>query len=191
MIVQGLPRWYRGKESACRCRFDPWVWKIPWHRKWQPTSIFLPGKFHGQRSLANYSPWGCKESVTTDWVCIHAVIAQHSLGTTARCEIYPSTAVGAFGSSPHPTISGLPFLCQTLHPCKVSFCKIRAGVSRISEFQLAVSYASLMCNRFSGIDSTFVTMASSGQRTTLSPPSEHPVQIYQLTSVPCAEALHL
>ena len=78
-----------------------------------------------------------------------------------------------------------------LHPCKVSFCKIRAGVSRISEFQLAVSYASLMCNRFSGIDSTFVTMASSGQRTTLSPPSEHPVQIYQLTSVPCAEALHL
>ena len=44
--------------------FDPWVGKIPWRRKWQPTSIFLPGKSHGQRSLADYSPWGCKESDT-------------------------------------------------------------------------------------------------------------------------------
>ena len=34
--------------------FDPWVRKIPWTRKWQPTSVFLPGKFHGQRSLAGY-----------------------------------------------------------------------------------------------------------------------------------------
>jgi len=41
---------------------DPWVGKIPWRRKWQPTPIFLPGKSHGQRSLAGYSPWGCKES---------------------------------------------------------------------------------------------------------------------------------
>ena len=40
----------------------PWVKKIPWRRGWQPTPIFLPGEFHGQRSLADYSPWGCKES---------------------------------------------------------------------------------------------------------------------------------
>jgi len=43
----GLPRWHKGKESACqcrRCRFDPWVRKIPWSRKWQLTPIFLPGK---------------------------------------------------------------------------------------------------------------------------------------------------
>ena len=33
--------------------------KIPWGRKWQPTPVFLPGKFHEQRSLASYSPWGC------------------------------------------------------------------------------------------------------------------------------------
>jgi len=38
--------------------FDPWVGKIPWSRKWQPTPIFLPGKSHRQRSLAGYSPWG-------------------------------------------------------------------------------------------------------------------------------------
>ena len=56
-----IPRWYRGKESACQCwghRFDLWVGKIPWSRKWQPTLEFLPGKSHRQRSLAGYSPWG-------------------------------------------------------------------------------------------------------------------------------------
>ena len=39
---------------------DLWVSKIPWRRKWQPTPVFLFGKAHGQRSLAGYSPWGCK-----------------------------------------------------------------------------------------------------------------------------------
>ena len=41
-----------------RCRFDPWVGKTPWRRKWQPTPVFLPGRSHGHRSLARYSPWG-------------------------------------------------------------------------------------------------------------------------------------
>ena len=39
---------------------DPWVRKIPWSRKWQPAAVFLPGKFHGQRSLVGYSPWVAK-----------------------------------------------------------------------------------------------------------------------------------
>ena len=55
----GLPRWLSGIESACHCRrrgFDLWVWKNPWRRKWPPTSVFLPGKSHGQWSLASYSP---------------------------------------------------------------------------------------------------------------------------------------
>ena len=47
-------------------RFDPWVRKIPWRRKWQPTPVLLPGKFHGWRSLEGYSPWGRKELDTTD-----------------------------------------------------------------------------------------------------------------------------
>ena len=42
------------------------VGKIPWRRKWQPTPVFLPGEFHGQRSLAGYSPWGRKESDMTE-----------------------------------------------------------------------------------------------------------------------------
>ena len=47
--------------------FDPWVGKIPWRRKWQSTPVLLPGKSHGQRSLpSSYSPWGCKESDTTE-----------------------------------------------------------------------------------------------------------------------------
>ena len=40
--------------------FDPWIGKVPWRRKWQPTPVFLPGKSHGQRSLAGYSPWGLR-----------------------------------------------------------------------------------------------------------------------------------
>ena len=40
--------------------------KIPWRRKWQPTPALLPGESHGRRSLVGYSPWGCKESDTTE-----------------------------------------------------------------------------------------------------------------------------
>ena len=52
-----------------QCRrpgLDPWVRKIPWRRKWQPTPVLLPGKSHGQRSLVDYSAWGLKESDTTE-----------------------------------------------------------------------------------------------------------------------------
>ena len=40
--------------------------RSPWRREWQPTPVFLPGEFHGQRSLASYSPWGHRESDTTE-----------------------------------------------------------------------------------------------------------------------------
>ena len=65
---QGLSGWFSGKEPACQCRgcgFDPWVRKIPWRRKWQPTPVFLPGKSHGQRGLAGYSSWGREDLDTT------------------------------------------------------------------------------------------------------------------------------
>ena len=58
-MVKNLPQ-------CGRPRFNPWVWNIPWKREWQPTLIFLPGDFHGQRSLAGYGPWGQKESDTTE-----------------------------------------------------------------------------------------------------------------------------
>ena len=47
-------------------QFDPWVGKVPWRRQWKPTPTFLPGESHGQRSLVGYSPWGRKESDTTE-----------------------------------------------------------------------------------------------------------------------------
>ena len=43
-----------------------WIGKIPWRKEWQPTPIVLPGEFHGQRSLAGYSPWGRKELDMTE-----------------------------------------------------------------------------------------------------------------------------
>ena len=61
--------WWRRRERVClQCRgprFNPWVRKIPWRREWQLTSVFLPGEFHGQKSLLGYSP-GVTKSHTTE-----------------------------------------------------------------------------------------------------------------------------
>ena len=59
-MVKDLPT------DAADARFNPWVGKMPWNRKWQPTPVFLPETFHGQRSLVSYSPWGPKESDMTE-----------------------------------------------------------------------------------------------------------------------------
>ena len=59
----GFPDSSVGKESTCsdRLGFDSWVGKIPWRRERLPTPVFWPGEFHGL-----YSPWGHKESDTTE-----------------------------------------------------------------------------------------------------------------------------
>ena len=71
--IVGLPRWLRWlkkkKKIHLQCGkpgFNPWVRKVPWRRKWQPTPVFLPGEFHEQRSLAVYSSWDYKESDMTE-----------------------------------------------------------------------------------------------------------------------------
>ena len=72
------------KESACqyrshqRCGFDPWIRKLPWRRAWQPTPVFLPGESHGQRSLADYSPWGHKGSDKTEQLSMCACACAHT-----------------------------------------------------------------------------------------------------------------
>ena len=58
-MVKNLP-------TVPELRFNPWVRKMPWRREWLPTPIFLPGEFHGQRSLVGYSLWGCREMDTTE-----------------------------------------------------------------------------------------------------------------------------
>ena len=75
-VVKPLVAWKLGfldgsdsKKNCLQCRrpgFDPWVLKIPWRRDGLPTSVSLPGEFHGQRSLVGYCPWGHKESDTTE-----------------------------------------------------------------------------------------------------------------------------
>ena len=61
--------------GRCReCKFDPWVGKIPWKRKWQPILVLLPGEFLGQRSLAGYSPWGCKELDMTEQLTLNNMV---------------------------------------------------------------------------------------------------------------------
>ena len=64
------------KESACneRDRFNPWVRKISWRRECLPTSLFLPGELHGQRSLSGCSPWGLKESDMTERLTLYFTI---------------------------------------------------------------------------------------------------------------------
>ena len=60
-------------KSACHCRrsgFVSWFGKIPWRRERLLTLVFLPGKSHGQRSLAGYSPWSCKELDMTEQLTI-------------------------------------------------------------------------------------------------------------------------
>ena len=73
-LSRGFPGGSDG-ESICPQlripRFDPWVGKIPWRRKWQPTPVLLPWKSHGQRSLVGYSPWGHKESDMTERLHFH------------------------------------------------------------------------------------------------------------------------
>ena len=61
-MVKNLP----ANARDMKCRFDPWVRKIPWRRTQQPTSVFLPEESQGQRSLVGYSPQGHKESDTTE-----------------------------------------------------------------------------------------------------------------------------
>ena len=69
MSSRGFPGGSALKESACNagdvgltpaCGIFPLQGKIPWRGKLQPIPIFLSKEFHGQRSLAGYSPWGCK-----------------------------------------------------------------------------------------------------------------------------------
>ena len=72
MSCRGFPGGASSKETTCqrrrckRCRFDPWVGKIPQSRKWQPNPVFLPGKSLGQRSMVDYRLLSLKESDTTE-----------------------------------------------------------------------------------------------------------------------------
>ena len=96
-----FPSGTSGKKPAYQCRrhkrlgFNPWVGKMPWKRKWQPTPVFLPGESRGQRGLPSYSSWGRKELDTSNWACMH-VRERAKSGMTARCR---ACATGRTGLS--------------------------------------------------------------------------------------------
>ena len=76
-----FPWWLKQQRMCLQCgrpRFDPWISNILWRRKWQPTTVFLPGEFHGQRSLVGLSPWGHKQSDMTIWLT-HACVQTYRM----------------------------------------------------------------------------------------------------------------
>ena len=81
-IHLGFPGGTSGKEPACqyrrhkRCRFNPWVGKIPWRKAWRPFQYSCLENLYGERSLAGCHPWGCKESDMTEaaeHACTHSL----------------------------------------------------------------------------------------------------------------------
>ena len=117
-----------GKESACNAgylgRKDSWVGKIPWRRAWQPTPVFLLGEFHGQRSLAGYSPWSRKDSDTTGQLTVSL-----SLSLLRFLSLKDSRYHYSSPQSP-------PGLRLTVSP----FCLLTAFFSLSSSHQLPVSH---------------------------------------------------
>ena len=82
-----MAQWAKIHLQCRRHGFDPWVRKIPWRRKWQPTQEFLPGKSHGQWNLEGYSPQGCKEfdmNEATEHACAHTHTLTHTHTHTRR-----------------------------------------------------------------------------------------------------------
>ena len=121
LAAVGIPSRSAVKESACNegdclkrrsCSLDLWIGKIPRRRKWQLTLVFLPGKFHGQRSLAGYSPWGHKESDTTENAHMQGNCATLS-DTCSDCIAIVIPELFAFPNAPQSLSSFLVSL--TLH----------------------------------------------------------------------------
>ena len=70
-LVAQLVKYPPANAADKRHAFNPWIRKIPWRRKWQPTPVFSPGESYGQRNLAGYSLWCCKESDTNEQPTIY------------------------------------------------------------------------------------------------------------------------
>ena len=91
-----LPWWLRGERICPQCRelgFNPWVRKILWRRKWQPTPVFLPGESHRQRSLLGYSPRGCKSRTQwsicyTQWSICYTTLQSKQVYKPNKLKIY-------------------------------------------------------------------------------------------------------
>ena len=103
-----------GKQPACQCRryerhrFNPWVGKIPWKKKWQPTPVFLPGKCHGQRYLVDSCPWGHKELDTTERQCNAKMLTWLSVQFSSVAQSCPTLATPWTVAHQAPLFMGFP-----------------------------------------------------------------------------------
>ena len=164
-----------GKEPTCQCRRHercefPRVGRIPWRRALQLTPVFLPGESHGQRSLAGYSPWGCKESDTTEVTkhsCMHARHSQDYWGLAGiRAFLilvyFPSIWISIIylgNPSPFQTELGFPHRCWK---CRmVSFWVNSQWVSRWIRFSSQICHYSEGCSGH-GLDSHILFPETSG-----------------------------
>ena len=76
-----------GEESTCNAGDTGSIFgsgRFPWNREWQPTPVFLLGKSHGQRNLAGYSPWGCKDSEMTKRLRTHTGILSRDINVNTK-----------------------------------------------------------------------------------------------------------
>ena len=132
----GLPTWHSAKESTCQCRrhkrlrFNAWVRKIPWSRKWQPTPVSLPKIFHRQRSLTGYSLWGRKEVDTTERLSTNAQ-ARYLLGflfsfTFSHMSSWFNSDY-AFSAGLPEVWCGCPSLCLTSGPRRSPCSVVSSG----------------------------------------------------------------
>ena len=136
---------------------DLWVGKIPWSKSWQPTPVLLPGKFHGQRSLEDYSPWGQKTLDPT------AAVAKSLQLCPTLCNPIDSSPPGSpvLGFSRQEHWSGVPLpspmhACMLRHFSHVRLCgtpwtaahqaPLSTGFSRQEHLEwVAISFCSIVC----------------------------------------------
>ena len=107
VLCSGLSWWLRWYRICLQCRrpgFDPWVGKIPWRSEQLPTPVFWPGEFHGQRSLAGYSPGGRKDLDTTEQssLSVFTVLCRHEEKEKAHSLLLRCLQSDSAVPPPHP-----------------------------------------------------------------------------------------
>ena len=129
MKCRGLPRRQSGLRIQLQCmrhrrhKFEPWVEKIPWRRKWRLTSIFLPWKFNRLRNPESYSPNGLRESDMTERLSMHArqkSLNKNKVAAAKSLQSCPTLCDPIDGSPPGSRVPGI-LQARTLEWVAISF----------------------------------------------------------------------
>ena len=119
-------RWWHWASQVAQCVKNPHAmqetgiqslgWEISWRRKWQPTPVFLPGKSHGRRSLVDYSPWGQKESDTTErlHLTLRTSLDRAYLELTLRIKDFEALKVSVASFCPYTFLFEFRDVCNSL-----------------------------------------------------------------------------